>query len=359
MDKRAKEIQAEVNKTLGPDTVVVGSDLRAPELQRITSGSLSLDVRLGGGFFVNRWHEIYGNESSGKTMLVLKTIAANQARDPNWFVYWIAAEDFDPDYAAMCGCDLSRFLVYDDNVSEPAFQTALEALESRAFDCVVFDSMPALVPETEDEKEVGESSMMRQAFLNGQFLRKSRRSMKRSPTVEDRPVTGFMINQWRERVVKFGDPRITPGGRAKNYWFSSRLELVRDEWLEEGLRKNRVGQSVKALVFKNKSGKPQGVAVMDFYFSDFQTLRAGDYDRAKEIVALGVEKGVIHKPEKGAWYSYDEERWHGLPALMKALRNDEALLQLISKDVMAAIRPPEAPVRPRRGRKTVSVKRGP
>src|SRR5437868_6309426 len=122
----------------------------------------------------------------------------------------------------MCGVDVSRIMVYDDNVSEPAFQTVFEELEPRAFDCGVFDSWPALVPETEDEKEVGESTMMRQVFFNGQFLRKSKRAMKRSLTQSDRAVIMFMVNQWRERVVKFGDPRITPGGRGKNYRFASR-----------------------------------------------------------------------------------------------------------------------------------------
>jgi recombination protein RecA len=316
-------------------------------------------VRMGGGFAVNRWHEIYGDESSGKTMLVLKAIAANQRADKSFFTFWVAAEDFDPAYAQMCGVDVSRVMVYDDNVSEPAFQTALQALESQAFDCVVFDSLPALVPETEDEKEVGESPMMRQAFLNGQFLRKSKGAMRRSLVENERAVTGFMINQWRERVVKFGDPRITPGGRGKNYWFNTRLELKRDEWLEVGpeRQKVRVGQVIKVLVFKNKGAKPQGVATIDFHFADHGRFVAGQYDEAKEVVSLGIQEGVIHKPPKGSWYSYGGNQWNGLQALVNVLWDDPELMGQIRKEVLAAIRPPEAPRLPSRPRKTVKATR--
>src|SRR5207248_8255742 len=103
MDKRARELQLQVNKQLGPDTIILGSKYNNQELERITSGSLSLDVNMGGGFAVNRVHEVYGDESSGKTMLLLKMIAANQQQDKSFFTFWVAAEDFDPAYAQMCG----------------------------------------------------------------------------------------------------------------------------------------------------------------------------------------------------------------------------------------------------------------
>ena len=112
MKKEAKgavdTVIAEINKEYGPQTVVWGSQLRFTDVPRISSGSLALDTALGGGWTVNAWHEIYGDESSGKTTIILKTIAHQQSVDPNWTVFWLAAEEFVPEWATELGCDISR-----------------------------------------------------------------------------------------------------------------------------------------------------------------------------------------------------------------------------------------------------------
>jgi recombination protein RecA len=138
-------IIADVNKKYGDDTVVKGSRIHK-ELPRITTGVLSFDLMLGGGWPVNQWSEIIGNESSGKTALAYKTIAANQALDPEWTAMWVAAEEYVPAYAEAIGVDLDRLWVVETNVMEYVYDISLRVLDKRAVDCIVIDSLPALVP---------------------------------------------------------------------------------------------------------------------------------------------------------------------------------------------------------------------
>lgn len=332
---------AEVNKEYGPDTVVWGSQIRFSDLPRITSGSLALDVALGGGWVVNSWHEIYGDESSGKTTIILKTIAEQQRRDPNWTVFWIAAEDFVPAWARDLGCDTDRIVVMQTNVLEEATNAAVRVLESRTVDCLVIDSLPALSPTSESESTMDESQVAKVAQLMPKFFRKAYTAMKRSMVDSDRPVTCFMVNQWREKIgLTWGDNRITPGGRAKNYWYFTRVELKRDEWITEGEKRNqrKVGISIKCLIKKNKGFPPERVAAFDFYFDHNDLgIPPGGYDPAKELINLALYYDLFKVA--GSYYTYGEERWHGRAALDEQVRWDltlqetlrDAVLQVVTK----------------------------
>ena len=318
---------AEINKELGPETVVWGSQIRYSDLPRISTGSFALDVALGGGWQVNAWHELYGDESSGKTTLILKTIATQQALDPNWMTFWVAAEEFVPDWARLLGCDTNRILVMQTNVLEEATNATIRVLESRTVDCVVIDSMPALSPVSEGEGSMDDFQVGLAARLIGKFFRKAYTAMKRSLVEDDRPVTCFVVNQWREKIgVMWGDNRTTPGGRAKNYWFTTRVELKRDEWISEGDRKNsrKVGITIKALTKKNKSYPPERVAVFDFYFDHNEiALAPGTYDVAKELVTLALVYDLFNV--KGSYYHFGDESWHGRAALEEQARWDLTL----------------------------------
>jgi recombination protein RecA len=355
--KAVKEVMAEINKEYGPDTVVWGSEIRFSELPRIGSGSLALDTALGGGWTVNAWHEIYGDESSGKTTIILKTIATQQAKDPNWTVFWIAAEEFVPDWARELSCDVDRIMVMQTNVMEEATNAAIRVLETRTADALVIDSLPALSPIGESEGTMDDQQVGLVPRLMGKFFRKAYTAMKRSLVEADRPVTCFMVNQWREKIgFMFGDPRTTPGGRAKNYWYTTRVELKRDDWITEGEKRNqrKVGISVKCLIKKNKSYPPERVASFDFYFDHNELgIPPGCYDPAKELTTLALYYEVI--TAKGAYYHYGEDSWHGRSALEEEIRANPSLQDSLRGAVLTVVakgKHPEEQRRPSRRLRT-------
>lgn len=328
-----------INKKMGTDTIVIGSEIRDDVMSRITTGSVSLDVALGGGWPVNQWHELIGEASNGKTAIALKTIAANQKRDPNFTAVWVAAEQWVPGYAEMCGVDSSRLLIVSTNIMEEAYEAVIQITESKVVDCIVIDSLPALIPTSEDEKEMEESTVGRGALLTNKFFRKVGKASKRSLTESERPFIGIIINQWRSKIgVMYGDPRTTPGGLGKDYAFFTRIEVRRDEWIEAGTgqEKRRVGQSIKFRVLKNKSAPPAQVAVVDFYFSNGGNIPAGEFDFAKEIVAIGKMNKVISRA--GAYYRYGDRQWQGEDAMLSSIREELELKETLERDVLDSIK---------------------
>lgn len=332
------KVVAKLNKKFGDDTIVIGSDIRDLS-ERFTSGSLALDVALGGGWPANQWHEIIGEESNGKTAIAFKTIAANQKRDPEFTTVWVAAEQWVPSYAELCGVDVSRVFVIESNIMEEVYEAVIQIVESKSIDCVVIDSLPALVPSAENEKEMEEFTVGRGAIMTNKFFRKVGKASKRSLVESERPFIGIMINQWRDKVgVMYGDPRTTPGGKGKNYSYFTRVEIKRDEWIEVGTgdNKRRVGQTIKARTLKNKSAPPSQTAYMDFYFADGGSVSPGSYDFAKEIVALGILNGVIKRA--GAYYRYAERQWQGADAMVASIKEEIDLKETLEKDVLETVR---------------------
>lgn len=313
-----QSIVASVNKKYGEDVIIQGNFVKE-EMPRITTGILAFDLMLGGGWPVNQWSEIIGDESSGKTALAYKTIAANQALDPDWIAMWIAAEEFVPEYAVAIGVDLERLWVVETNIMEHAYDLILRAMENRAVDCIVIDSLPALVPGDEAEKMMEEFSVGLGARLTGKFFRKSSKAQKRSLVRDDRGCTGLVINQWREKIgVLYGDPRTTPGGRAKNFHYFTRVEVKRDEWLKD--KDEPVGQTIRGRTLKNKTYRPQQVAQVDFYFADHGTFHLGEFDTVKDIVNICIAIEVITRG--GAYYTYGDQKWQGKDALVAHVRGD-------------------------------------
>jgi recombination protein RecA len=337
LNSEVLKVAALINKKLGENTVVPASMTRVPK--RITTGSLTLDVVLGGGWPMNHWVEVVGEASHGKTAIALKTIAANQVIDPNFTVVWIAAEQFDSGYAQMCGVDTDRVLLVETNSMEDAFDAVIKFAESKSVDMVVVDSLPALVPSAEDEKTMEEFTVGRGAMLTNKFFRKVGAATKRDLVEEERPILGMMINQYRMKIgVMHGDPRTTPGGLGKDYAYSIRCEVKRDEWLETGTGqdKKRVGQTIRVRTIKNKTFPPQQTAYLDFYFADGGIIDSGEYDRAKEIVALSILNGIVDR--RGGWMYYGERKWQGAPALIDSLREEVELSEEISKAVLDTLK---------------------
>ena len=334
MNDEAKKVMALLNKKFGDNVVVLASDIRSDLIPRITSGSTTLDYVLGGGFPGNQWNELIGEPSHGKTALALKTIAANQAVDPEHTTVWVAAEQWVPEYAAMCGVDTSRVIVIETSIMEEAYQAVIKFAESKSIDAIVIDSLPALSPAPEMEKDMSEATVGRGALLTNKFFRVVGTAMKRSLTEDERPVLGLIINQYRMKIgVMRGDPRTTPGGEGKNYAFFTRCEVKRDEWIEVGSGNNkvRVGQRIKVRTLKNKTAPPQRVAYFDFYFAEGGECAPGEFDFAKEVASLAVVKEIITR--KGGWYYYGERKWQGIEPVIASIREEVDLKEEIQKKV--------------------------
>ena len=332
MNDEAKKVMALLNKKFGDNVVVVASDIRSDLIPRITSGSTTLDYVLGGGFPGNQWNELIGEPSHGKTALALKTIAANQAKNPEHTTVWVAAEQWVPEYAAMCGVDTDRIIVIETSIMEEAYQAVIQFAESKSVDAIVIDSLPALSPAPEMEKDMSEATVGRGALLTNKFFRVVGTAMKRSLVEDERPVLGLIINQYRMKIgVMHGDPRTTPGGEGKNYAFFTRCEVKRDEWIEigSGTNKVRVGQRIKVRTLKNKTAPPQRLAYFDFYFAEGGDCAPGEFDFAKEVAALAVVKNIVQR--KGGWYYFGERKWQGIEPVIQSIREEIELKEELQK----------------------------
>lgn len=344
----AKALMAAVNKKMGEGSVVIASEMQVPSY--FTTGSLTLDVALGGGWPGNQWSEIYGQESHGKTALALRTIAANQERDKNFTALWIAAEHYDRGQSEAIGVDNDRVIVVPTQDMEFAYQTALDFAASKTIDMIIIDSYPALVPSEEAEKDMDEFSMATGARLTGKFFRKAGSAMRRAMDGSERPIAGIFINQQRDKIGGFsphGVPQTTPGGNAKNYAFYSRVQVKRDEYIEvkrsgEEQGKVKVGQVIKFQTVKNKSAAPQQVARTDFYFRDAPEVgfHRGEFDTVKEVIVMGIVFGIIKR--SGAWFTYDGNRWQGKPAMYQAIKSEPDLYDQLHAEVMNKVKHPES-----------------
>lgn len=344
--KDAAAIIAKINKKYGDGTIVVGSEMALAG--RFPTGSLSLDVILGGGWPANQWVEVYGKESHAKSAIVLKTIATNQQLNPEFTTLWVASEHYNRDYADMIGVNNDRMIVLPTQDMEFAYDTIVEFLEQQAVDCIVLDSYPALIPSEEAQKAMEDSVVAVGARLTGKFFRKAGKAGKRPLDGSGRNFLGIIVNQLRDDIGGFsphGTPSTTPGGKAKNYFFYTRVLVKRDEWIDEtrpGKGKARVGQTIKIQTVKHKAGPAQQIATVDFYNRDAPILgfHAGEFDTVKELVTYGVLYDLIQR--HGAYYSIGDRRWGpGREAMLADLRTDTELQEQLRQQILEAASRPE------------------
>lgn len=330
---------AEQNKALEkaglPKLIRASDKFVAP---RVTSGILSLDTALGGGWMGNSWVEVYGESSSGKTSGILHTIATNQRLNPDFNTFWLASEPYDKEWAEKNGIDNSRVTIMETQHMEAGMQAVLDATMSKEFDCHVIDSYPALIANQEDEKGMDEVVVAAGARNVGKFFRKVGGTFN-----EDRPYLGFWVNQFREKIGGFspyGTPKTLPGGKAKDFAFYQRVVVSRDDWIKEkfdGQGEVIVGQSIKFKVEKNKAGAPQKTASTDFYFDYSQKgFNPGEHDEVKDMITMGVMFKLIVRA--GAYYRFGENQWQGRDAMVRGIREDLDIQDEIRKLVLDKVK---------------------
>ncbi len=296
----------------------------------IPTGALPLDAALGiGGVPRGRIIEIYGPESSGKTTLALQILAEAQAL--GGIVAFIDAEHaLDPVYAARIGVDIDEVLISQPDTGEQALEICDMLVRSGAIDCVIVDSVAALVPRAEIEGEMGDTTVGLQARLMSQALRKLAGSLSKSNT------TCIFINQLREKIgLMFGNPETTTGGRALKFFSSVRIDIRRIDSIKQN--GDVVGNRVRAKVVKNKVAPP-------FRQAEFDLMYGEGISREGCIVDMAVECGVAKK--SGAWYTYGEERLgQGREAAKQTLKENPDLREELETKVREAYEIPiiEAP----------------
>ena len=291
-DQNLKQVLSDIEKQFGKGSIMRLGDNEKREIDVIPSGSISLDIALGiGGYPKGRIIEIYGPESSGKTTFALHAIA--EAQKAGGKAAFIDAENsLDPQYAARLGVDTNELLLSQPDNGEQALEIAEALVRSGAISVIVIDSVAALVPQAEIEGEMGDSHVGLQARLMSQALRKLAGIINKTGTV------AIFINQLREKVgVMFGNPEVTPGGRALKFYSSIRLDIRRSEQIKMG--SDIIGNKTKVKVVKNKMAPPFKTCEIDIMYGTGISLEG-------EIVDLGSEINVLDK--SGAWYSYNGEK---------------------------------------------------
>lgn len=318
-DKALSQVLLDIEKQFGKGSVMKLGDGVQREIDVTPTGSISLDIALGiGGYPKGRIVEIYGPESSGKTTFALHAIAEAQKKGGR--VAFIDAEhSLDPQYASKLGVDINELILSQPDNGEQALEICEALVRSGAISTIVVDSVAALVPKAEIEGEMGDSHVGLQARLMSQALRKL------SGVINKTNTTAIFINQLREKVgVIFGNPEVTPGGRALKFYSSVRLDIRRAEQIKLGT--DIIGNKVSIKVVKNKMAPPFKSCTVDIMYG--QGISADG-----EIVDLASDAGIIEK--SGAWYAYNGEKLgQGKENVKEMLKNNPKL----SKELETKVR---------------------
>ncbi len=314
---------AQIEKNFGKGSIMrLGASERAP-IETISTGSLSLDIALGGGVPRGRVVEIFGSESSGKTTLSLHILA--EAQKNGGSVGFIDAEHaLDPEYAKKIGLNTDELLLSQPDNGEQALEIVETLVRSNALDVIIVDSVAALVPRAEIEGDMGDSHMGLQARLMSQALRKLTSIVSKTKT------TVIFLNQLRMKIgVMFGNPETTTGGQALKFYSSIRMDIRSIGKIEDpsSIEKEPMGIRVRVKIVKNKMAPPFKTAEFDIMYNCGISFEG-------DLLDLATKYNITRK--SGAFYSYKEEKLgQGRENVKAFLRGNPKLLKEIEKDVKA------------------------
>ena len=313
---------AQIEKQYGKGSVMKLGDKPQQKIEAISSGSLYLDSALGiGGYPKGRIIEIYGPESSGKTTIALHAIA--EAQKKGGYAAFIDVEHaLDPLYAEKIGVNIDDLILSQPDTGEQALEIVEALIRSGAIDLVVVDSVAALVPEAEIAGDMGDSHVGLQARLMSQAMRKLSGIISKTNSIV------IFINQIREKVgIVFGNPEVTPGGRALKFYSSVRLEIRRGDAIKIG--SDITGNKTKIKVVKNKVAPPFKQVEVDLIFGE-------GLSQSGEIIDLASDLDIIKK--SGAWYSYNDEKiGQGRENAKAYILNNPEIYNEIKEKILKAI----------------------
>ena len=323
MDKKTalETAISRIEREYGKGTIMKLGENTKMNVSAVSTGSISLDLALGiGGVPRGRIIEIYGPESSGKTTVALHVVAEVQKLQGE--AAFIDAEHaLDPVYAKQLGVDINNLLVSQPDSGEQALEIAEALVHSGAIDVIVIDSVAALTPQQEIDGDMGASHVGLQARLMSQAMRKLSAAISKSNCIV------IFINQLREKVgIAYGNPEVTPGGRALKFYASVRIEIRKGETLKSG---NEIyGNHVRCKVVKNKVAPP-------FKNAEFDILYGKGISKVSELIDMGTVLGVVEK--SGSWFSYDGQRiGQGREKAIAFLEENEEIASAIEAKVRAA-----------------------
>lgn len=309
-----------IEKQFGAGAIMKLGEAHRTNVETVSTGSVSLDLALGGGIPKGRIIEVYGPESSGKTTLTLHAIAEIQ-KSGGTAAFVDAEHALDPAYAKRLGVDVENLLISQPDNGEQALEIAETLVRSNAVDLVVIDSVAALVPRAEIEGDMGDSHMGLQARLMSQALRKLTGVINRSHT------TVIFINQIRMKIgVMFGNPETTTGGNALKFYSSVRLDIRRISQIKQG--EEIIGNRARVKVVKNKIAPPFRVAEFDIMYNR-------GISKTGDVLDLAVNHGIVEK--SGAWFALDGEKiGQGREAAKEYLEKNPKVVDKLTKQVTEA-----------------------
>ena len=308
---------AQIERNYGKGAIMrLGDDIPV-NVEAISTGSLSLDLALGiGGVPRGRIVEIYGPESCGKTTLALHVVASAQ-KGGGEAAYIDVEHALEPAYARALGVDIDNLLISQPDTGEQALEITEQLVRSGALDVVVIDSVAALLPRSELEGEMGESSVGVVARLMSQALRKLAGVVSKTGCIV------IFINQLREKIgVMYGNPETTPGGRALKYFASVRIDMRRIETLKNG--SEMIGNRTRAKVIKNKVAPP-------FKEAEFDIIYGQGISKVGEIIDLAVKLELIDKA--GAWFTVGETRLQGRDNVREYLEQNPEVMDRLEQQI--------------------------
>jgi recombination protein RecA len=316
-----KNAMALIEKQFGKGSIMKLGDTKRVQIETIPTGSISLDMALGGGVPRGRVIEIYGPESSGKTTLSLHVVA-NAQKMGGQAAFVDAEHALDPEYAKRIGVDVDNLLLSQPDDGEQALEIVETLVRSGAIDIIVVDSVAALTPRAEIEGEMGDSHMGLQARLMSQALRKLTSTISKTKT------TVIFINQIRMKIgVMFGNPETTTGGNALKFYASVRMDIRRSDKIEEGTgdKKEVMGNKVKVKIVKNKVFPP-------FKTAEFDLMYNKGIEPIGDLIEAGLKYEVLKK--SGNTIQYGEKKLGvGKEQAKEALEKDPKLAKAIEEQL--------------------------